>query len=496
VTGPPFVAIGPRRADILHAMRCTTILAALMILAASGCSSNEEDVTEDASALLSDDAIDRARASADPARIAPALRSLAANRISFRRDFRARGMHRLLDGLELAMIDAVRAEYIERYGEDAEVTIKSDGLFDHLLRLGRAEELELVSILGAAQMTADARTIAALHAKGDALTLADRRTYFAMLPRMGLWSPPVRSRDHALYALERSHLLQRWDALGQGIDLDAALAAIENKLPAPELASSSPRARSIAVVVSSHGAQWQELMGWAQGMLERGYHLQVFTPDGRPAAFQRDSLSVSTKTAPLGFGCPGELDPAKTTGALAETILAGTVGAARFDPALFGAVYLAGGLGFNEDIAVAMPSTTVSSGAKLTANASVRTMMEAALAERLPIVAICHGPTLFAAVNLDGEPLAKGIATASLPPFESYVGFSDRKEIQFTFDVNTHRVLAEAGASTSVVSDIANPARVVKARKADIDILSGPGPQAASALVAPTIEALERRWPR
>jgi putative intracellular protease/amidase len=496
VTGPPFGGNGPQRADILHAMRCMTLLAALLILSAPGCSSNDEDVTEDASALISDDAIDTARSSADPRRIAPALRSIAANRISFRRDFRVRGMHRLLDGLDLTMIDAVRAEYIERYGEDAEVTLKSDGLFDHLLRLGRAEELELVSILGTAQMTADARTIADLYAKGGALTLADRRTYFAMLPRMGLWSPPVRTRDHALDALERSHLIQRWDALGRGIDLDSALAAVESKLPAPALASGSPRARSVAVVVSSHGAQWQELMGWAQGMLERGYHLQVFTPDGRPAAFQRDSLSVSTKTAPLGFGCPGELDPAKTTGAFAQTLLADAVSAARFDPTLFGAVYLAGGLGFNEDVAVAMPSTTASSGAQLTANVNIRTMMEAALADRLPIVAICHGPTLFAAVNLDGEPLAKGIATASLPPFESYVGFTDRKEIQFTFDVNTHRVLAEAGASTSVASDVANPKRVVTARKADVDILSGPGPQAASALVEPTIAALERRWPR
>lgn len=477
-------------------MRCTTVLAALLVLSSPGCSSNDEVATDDASALVSDDAIDSARASTDPGRIAQALRSLVANRLSLRRDFRVRGMRRLLDGLGLTVVDAVRAAYIDRYGEDPEVTIKSDGLFDHLLRLDRAEERELVSILGAAQMTADARTLADLHAKRGALTLADRRTYFAMLPRMGLWSPPVRARDHALDALERSHLIQRWDALGRGIDLDAALAAIEGSLPAPELASGVPRARSIAVVVSSHGAQWQELMGWAQGMLERDYHLQVFTPDGRPAAFQRDSLSVSTKTAPLGFGCPGDLDPAKATGVFAETILASTLGAARFDPARFGAVYLAGGLGFNEDVAVATPSAMASSGAKLTASPSIRTMMEAALAERLPIVAICHGPTLFAAVNLDGEPLAKGIATASLPPFESYVGFTDRKEIQFTFDVNTHRVLSEAGAITSVASDIANPRRVVKARRADIDVLSGPGPQAASALVEPTIEALERRWAR
>jgi hypothetical protein len=94
------------------------------------------------------------------------------------------------------------------------------------------------------------------------------------------------------------------------------------------------------------------------------------------------------------------------------------------------------------------------------------------------------------------EPLAKGVATASLPPFESYVGLTERKEIQFTFDVNTHKVLSEAGASTSVVSDIANMARVVRARKGDIELVTGPGPQAASSLVQPTVEVMTARWSR
>ena len=147
-----------------------------------------------------------------------------------------------------------------------------------------------------------------------------------------------------------------------------------------------------------------------------------------------------------------------------------------------------------------MPGAKTRSGTTLTANPNIASMMQKALAERLPVVALCHGPTLFAAVTvrIDGkdEPLAKGIETASLPPFESYVGLTERKEIQFTYDVNTHDVLSEAGAKTAVFSDIANMGRVVKARKGDIDIISGPGPQAAAPLVTPTVEALARRWGR
>ncbi|MDF2696023.1 MAG: hypothetical protein K0S65_4406 [Labilithrix sp.] len=478
--------------------RCTTlaVFLALVSTAQLGCGTESEDITADESAI-SERTIDEARRSGDPSRIARALRSLASNRLPGHRASRTSDMRRLLEGLDVATVDAVRAAYIARYDEDPEITIRSDGLFDFLVRLDRSEELDLVGTLVSARMTEDTRTLADLFTRtqSGSLTLADRRAYFAMLPRMGLWGPPVRARasDRSLDALERTNLTAAWDKRRLGVDLDAALAQIESKLPSAELTSPAPRERSIAVVVSSHGAQWQELMGWAKVMLERGYHLQVFPPDGRPATFQRDSLSVSKKTAPLGFGCPPDLDPAKTTGALAAKILSEAVSAERFDPSLYGAVYLAGGLGFNEDVAVAMPSGS-RSGSTLTANPRIRAMMDKAITHKLPLIAICHGPTLFAAITIAGEPVARGIETASLPPFESYVGFTDRKEIQFTHDVNTHRVLEEAGAVTNVARDIASMSRVVRARKGDIDVLSGPGPQAASELVQPTIEAIARRW--
>lgn len=277
-------------------------------------------------------------------------------------------------------------------------------------------------------------------------------------------------------------------------DFDAMLETIESKLPPPDLAPRAPRSRSIAVIVSSRGAQWEELMGWAMP-LHGDFHLQLFTPEGRPVAFQRDSLSVSAKTAPLGFGCPRHLDPAGEAGRVAAELLGNTASTADFDATKYGAVYMAGGLGFNEDVAFAEPDGR---RVKLTAHPSILAMATGAVAQELPMIAVCHGPTLFAAVPIEVngqvEALNRNVPTASLPPFEGYVGFTGRKEIQFTYDVNTHDVLAATGGQTSVLADIANMKRVVKGRKRGIDIITGPGPQAARALATATTEAITSRW--
>lgn len=125
-------------------------------------------------------------------------------------------------------------------------------------------------------------------------------------------------------------------------------------------------------------------------------------------------------------------------------------------------------------------------------------MMQGALAEKLPQVALCHGPTLFAAIQMtvDGrrEPVARGLETASLPPFEGYVGLTGRKEPMFTLDVNTHGELGQAGATTHVLKDVANMQRVVRSEKAGIEFITGPGPQTAANLADATVDAMQRRW--
>jgi putative intracellular protease/amidase len=354
----------------------------------------------------------------------------------------------------------------------------------------------MVALLNGPRLREHVDMIASLldKAEGGALTDADRRHYFSTMPMIGLWDAPRRvSPDGAnLDAVERKILLRL--SHQKDLDLDEALRTIEAKLPPPARRASDP-SRSIAVMVSSAGAQWQELMDWALVMHQAGYHLQIFTADGRPAAFQADSLSVNVRTSRVGHGAPRRLDPMGEAGALAKELLAETASAATFVEADFGAKFSAGGLGFNEDIAVAIDA---GGRTQIALHPNVARMNELMVAARKPMISICHGPTELAAtmMTIDGrsEPVNRGVKTASLPPFEAYVGLTGRKEVQFIYDVNTHQVLKQAGGRTNVKLDALNLRRTKWAIKDGLDIITGAGPSSARTLAKRTIEAMEERY--
>ncbi len=466
-------------------------LALLAALGAQGCAeASGEGIATSADAIAMDDSV-------------RTLHDFASDRWPNHRELRKTQAATFFASRSLADVGAVNAAYVTKYGEAPEVTIRSDGLGQAVFRLSRDEEIELLRERYRAQLSATTAALADLLSRGasEALTAADRQSYFKMLPYVGLWDAPVRAaaHDRRLDAIERILLRRAWDAqpasAGAG-DLDAALRAVEAKLPKPILDAPIFRRKSVALVVSSHGAQWQELVGWAKPMMKAGYHLQVFTPDGRPVALQGDSISVSESTAQLGFGCPADLDPAGETGRLADALLSNTASAGLFEAERYGAVYLVGGLGFNDDVAFAANG---SSGLQVHAN--VAQLMARAIKEQLPLIAVCHAPTILAAtpIMIDGQThaLNHGLKTASLPPFEGVVGITGRKEIQFTFDVNTHDVLHGSGGETDMLDDVLHMNRPVIARtKNGIAVITGPGPQTASALVTPTIQAMNERWAR
>ncbi len=446
-------------------------------------------------------AVDAARASKDPKQMAEVLHGIAKDRSGVLIDNDATRVDRakqLFSGMSPEQVGSVRAAYIKKYGMDPEHHIKSDDWGQPLLRLSRPVETELLGALNGPKLTADAKALDSMLAKAQAgtLTQADRKAYFSMLPMQGLWDTPVRQGANTgnLDSQERTLLKRAFGVENGSVSLDDALETIEARLPPAELTPKAPREKSIAAIASSHGAQWQELMDWAVKMKDQGYAVQIFTPEGRPVAIQRDSLGVASHMS--GFGTPERIDPAGRAGELARELLGNAAPASKFDPKNFGAVYMAGGLGFNEDVAVGMPDGR--GGSKLTANPNIASMMNKAVDEKLPIIGLCHGPTLLAAVDVEvngkREPLNKGIETASLPPFEGYVGMTGRKEIQFTHDVNTHRALEAAGGETHVLKDVANMSRVVTAKKAGLEIITGPGPQAAANLADATVGALQRRW--
>ncbi len=455
---------------------------------------------------LSVDAIAKARKKGPPA-MAEALRSIACDRTGVvipSDEARLANLEVLLGGLSAQQIDEVRAEYIHAYGADPEMHIHSWDLFQPLLRLDESVTKEMVRMLNGPMLKEQVGRLSELleRAETGTLTSADRAAYFSELPLLGLWGKPTRQIDGGpdLDALERTLLKELWKEARPTLSFDDALSQIEAKMPPPDLSAKAPRDRSIAVIASSHGAQWQELMDWLMVMNQAGYSVQVFTPEGRPVAFQEDSLCVNKHTTRLGFGAPLHLDPRGEAGQVARQALATTAPAASFDASKFGAVYAAGGLGFNEDVAVA---SLKDGEVSLQANPNIEKMIRSAVDARLPQIALCHGPTIYAAVSAKFgdkyEPVSAGLLTSSLPPFESYVAFTGRKGPQFNVDVDTHREMHEAGGKANrktMVQDILNMWRVTRDEKDGLRVVTGPGPQTSFNLGAATIEELARRWPK
>lgn len=442
-----------------------------------------------------------------PKAMAETLHSIASDRTGiFIPGDKARlaNLEALLAGLSSKEIDQVRSEYIRTYGADPEMHIHSWDLFQPVLRLEEPVTREMIRILNGPMLREQVDRLGELldRASAGRLNNDDRAAYFSELPLLGLWGKPTRQVDGGpnLDALERTLLKEAWNEARPQTSFDEALTQIEANLPAPDLSAKAPRDRSIAVIASSHGAQWQELMDWLMVVNKAGYSVQIFTPEGRPVAFQEDSLCVNKHTNPLGFGAPLHLDPRGEAGQVARKALATTAPAASFDASKFGAVYAAGGLGFNEDVAVAKLEN---GEIRLHANPNIERMMRSAVDARLPQIALCHGPTIYAAVSAKfgerDEPISANLLTSSLPPFESYVALTGRKGPQFYVDVDTHREMHEAGGKANrltMVQDILNMSRVTRDEKDGLRVVTGPGPQTAFNLGAATIEELARRWPK
>ncbi len=203
----------------------------------------------------------------------------------------------------------------------------------------------------------------------------------------------------------------------------------------------------------------------------------------------------------LGFGSPKDLDPAGKSGDVARALLANTASCAQFDPAKFGAVYCAGGLGFNEDCAVSTPKKSPGESkphSEIAVNENLKRMLESAIADKLPQIAICHGPTVYAGVDIEvngrKEIFAKGISISALGPFEGIVELTHRKETQFTWDTNTHDTLRRAGAEVHPLKDTLNTSRVVVEEKNGVLVATGSAPPGADELARETEKLLAKRW--
>jgi len=418
----------------------------------------------------------------------------------------------LVGGLTSGQLRETRMAYVDRYYIDPEHHLRNFDVYQEFapLRLDPSLLINLLGILNKSEIQEDVLFVEKLlqKAKSGCLTEQDRLDYYSWLPRVGLWDVPARKTPDGgnVDSYERQLRLRAWQSAASGQGFDQALEEIEQGFPKVPVKINSPRNKNIAVVASSHGAQWQEIIDWALGMLDAGYTLQIFTPFGRPVAFQRDSMlvreppteaiAVSLGLPGVGLGCPLRLDPLRLSQDRLNNLLGHAVGADQFDPSQFNAVYLAGGLGFNEDVAITSPkATNDEEHANIAATPHVLKMMNLAVEHRLPIIALCHGPTLLSCLDIDikgkREKLVKGIEIAALPALEPMVHAQGKLEPQFSFFTwKTHDVLAEAGAIVDEQADLKDMTAVKTGVRDGLHIATGPGPQTAFNLIKATISAI------
>ncbi|QKX56777.1 uncharacterized protein TRUGW13939_03884 [Talaromyces rugulosus] len=128
-------------------------------------------------------------------------------------------------------------------------------------------------------------------------------------------------------------------------------------------------------------------------------------------------------------------------------------------------------------------------------------MLNHTVEHRLPIIALCHGPTLLASLDIEingrSEKLVKGIEVAALPALEPMVHAQGKLEPQFSFYTwKTHEVLAEAGAVVDEETDLKDMTVVTTGVRDGLRIATGPGPQTARNLVKATISAINNSTKR
>jgi putative intracellular protease/amidase len=384
------------------------------------------------------------------------LREIALGREPSRGD----ALDSLLDGLDVAGVRALRRSYLERYHRDPEIDIRRFGLGQSpapspelvnrmCARLARPEHDEICAFLEA------------LSGK-PTLTLDDRRQYFVAMARVG-------------FPFGREALAKRW-AERTNSALEEARRALEARMPIPSEPVADPQ-KSVAFFLSEIAAQLQELMDWALPLLDAGISLQGYTPNGRPAGLQHDSLLPSFATGKLGFGCPKHLLLDGPVRRAFDRLMGEIRPMAQYDPSNHrGGVYGVGGLGTDRD---------------LTHEPRVHAMVARAFEARVPILAICHAPTVLAQTQVPkagggSESLLAGIRAIGLPnALESYAIRSGRVASVFmtpTPPIDVGRTLADAGARVDWRTDLASLAkqnRIVRDEKNGVPIITGVGPLAA-----------------
>lgn len=386
-------------------------------------------------------------------------------------------MRSAIGGLDAPAMEQVRTAYIRKFNKDPEIDIRGFGIGQVAPRNRRTVEA-MVELLNGPRIRSQVEVLHGLLEKqraGKPFTTQDRQTFFRTMAEVGF--------PHGRSQLEREFKAKA------GRSLESTLERLHAVMPPADAIPSTPASKNVAVVLSSQGAQWQELMDWAMPLIEAGYNLQVFTPDGKPVAYQHDSLLYSAATSKVGFGAPPHLRVDGPVGRHGMDLAANAAPADSFDPKHFAQVMVVGGLGTDRD---------------LTNHPSIHGLVARAFEQGLDLASICHGPTVFAKTMIDGgngrrEPLARGMDIIGLPNQMERAAIASGRVHEFYLDpppIDVRKTLEAAGANMNRLVEmhsVVRPSRVVVDEKAGRQVATGVGPLAARNLGLESLRMLEAR---
>ena len=234
--------------------------------------------------------------------------------------------------------------------------------------------------------------------------------------------------------------------------------------------------KRVAIVVSTVGYHWEELLAAYEAFERAGVHMDFFTVNGAAPHPDPNSLHKSSVGARLGMGIDPEKAPDSAVGVALRERLIDVSTLSSLEASRYDALYLPGGHGCLFDV---NRSTLL--------HEKIRALYE----QGALLSAVCHATSTFAFVEVNGKPIVQGHALTGFPASLDSVlikaGLVHEKFLPLPL-VNDHE-LRNAGAKLStldVIEATVNPFTV----RVSLPFITGVGPKAASRVAEKVVELL------
>jgi putative intracellular protease/amidase len=237
--------------------------------------------------------------------------------------------------------------------------------------------------------------------------------------------------------------------------------------------------KRVAIVVSTVGYHWEELLAAYEAFERAGASTDFFTVNGAPPRPDPTSLKKSSLGARVGLGIDAWKAPDSPHGAALRERLIDVLPLASLEASRYDALYLPGGHGCLFDV----------NGSVLLHEKIAELYTRGAL-----LSAVCHATSTFAFVRVRGEPIVRGHALTGFPaPLDAVLIKAGLVNESFLpLPLINDQALREAGAKLSSL-DVAEATLNPYTVRVSPPFVTGVGPKAAARVAKKVIALLDER---